>query len=88
MSSATNGPPLPGSRKEKGIAANTPVRDYKLEPRFGDLPFLHLAAVAVLEAVGLRCARPADRGARAPCRRCERLNLDGLLALWHPPVSQ
>ena len=30
--------------KEKNIDAKTPVRDYPLSPRFGDLPFLHVAA--------------------------------------------
>ena len=32
--------------KEKNIDPKTPVRDYRLRPRFGDLPFLHVAAVA------------------------------------------
>lgn len=73
--------------KEKNIKADTPVRDYTLEPRFGDLPFLHVAAVAVLESLGLRslAQRVETWGA---LQAVERLNLDGLLALWHPPVSQ
>jgi protease-4 len=29
--------------KEKGIDPKTPVRDYRLRPRFSDLPFLHTA---------------------------------------------
>ena len=39
--------------KEKKIDPNTPVRDYRLKPRIGDLPFLHVAAGATLEAIGL-----------------------------------
>ena len=31
--------------KEKNIDAKTPVRDYRLTPRFSDLPFLHVAAL-------------------------------------------
>jgi len=63
------------------------VRDYKLESRFRDLSFLHLAAVSVLEAVGLRSlAQRLDTW--GTLQAVERLNLDGLLALWHPPVSQ
>jgi protease-4 len=73
-------------QKEKGIAANLPVRDWKLKPRFGDLPFLHLAAVAVLDALGLEhVARRIE--SLGTVQALERLNLDGLLALWHPPMS-
>jgi protease IV len=72
--------------KEKGIDAKTPVRDYPLSPRFGDLPFLHVAALGMLDAVGLNgiAERLREWGA---VQAVERLNLDGLLALWHPPVS-
>ena len=31
--------------REKHVPANTPVRDYSLEPRFGELSFLHAAAL-------------------------------------------
>jgi protease-4 len=74
-------------RKEKNIPANVRVRDYTLEPRFRDLSFLHLATVTVLESVGLRSVaqRLETWGA---LQAVERLNLDGLLALWHPPMSQ
>ena len=33
--------------KEKNVAAKLPVRDYELQSRFGDLPFLHAAVVAL-----------------------------------------
>jgi len=39
--------------KEKNIDPKTPVRDYRLRDRLGDLPFLHTAAVVTLEALGL-----------------------------------
>ena len=69
--------------KEKHIDAKLPVRDYQLRSRFGDLPFLHAMAAGVLEAVGLgTLARSLD--AWGTMQAIERLNLDGLLALWHP----
>jgi protease-4 len=70
--------------KEKNIDPKTPVRDYTLKPRFSDLPFLHVAVLGVLDAIGLRGLgeRLRDWGA---IQAVERLNLDGLLALWHPP---
>jgi protease IV len=72
--------------KEKGIDAKLPIRNYKLESRFGDLPFLRVTAATVLEAVGL--ASLAQRiGDWGTVRAIERLNLDGLLALWHPSLN-
>src|ERR1700689_1349381 len=38
--------------KEKNINDKLPVRDYQLHRRFSDLPFLHAAAAAALEAAG------------------------------------
>jgi protease-4 len=73
--------------KEKGIDPKTPVRNYNLRSRLSDLSFLHLTAVTLLNAVGLDgFARSLEQsGAFAAV---ERLNLDGLLALWHPsPVN-
>jgi protease-4 len=72
--------------KEKKIEAGMPVRDYKLEPRLGDLSFLHLAAITVLESIGLRALAQRVQ-TWGTLQAVERLNLDGLLALWHPPVS-
>ncbi|MGB7691389.1 MAG: signal peptide peptidase SppA, partial [Pseudolabrys sp.] len=71
--------------KEKKVPANTPVRDYSLQPRFGELSFLHVAAWT-FEVVGLRAIahRIEEWGA---VQAVERLNLDGLLALWHPPST-
>jgi protease-4 len=70
---------------EKKVPASTPVRDFSLEPRFSELSFLHVAAVA-FQAVGLSAI--AQRiGEWGGVQAFERLNLDGLLALWHPPAS-
>jgi protease-4 len=69
--------------KEKNIDPKWPVRDWRLQPRFGDLDFLHLALSAALGAVGLRSwARRVEDAAAV--QTIETLNLDGLLALWHP----
>jgi protease IV len=71
--------------REKKVPADTPVRDYALEPRFSELSFLHLAAWT-FEAVGLS-AMAHRMEAWGAVQAVERLNLDGLLALWHPPSS-
>ena len=69
--------------KTKDVDTKLPVRDYALRSRFGDLPFLHAAALAALEAVGLDAvARRLDEWGAIGA--VERFNLDGLLALWHP----
>ncbi len=62
------------------------VRNYDLQPRFGDLPFLHVAAAMVFDAVGLTSwARQIETWGAV--RAFEMLNLDGLLALWHPSTN-
>ena len=71
--------------KEKSVPASTPVRDYALEPRFSELSFLHVAAWT-FEAVGLS-AMAQRIEALGAVQAVERLNLDGLLALWHPPST-
>lgn len=73
-------------QREKGISATTPVRDYRLSPRFSDFSFLHLAAVSLLDTAGLTgLARRIEESAAFAA--VERLNLDGLLALWHPSMG-
>jgi protease-4 len=71
--------------KEKKVPASTPVRDVSLEPRFSELSFLHVAAWT-FQALGLSAIahRIEEWGA---VQAVERLNLDGLLALWHPPSA-
>src|SRR5580692_10083462 len=69
--------------KVKNINDKLPVRDYELHRRFSDLPFLHAAAAAALEAAGFSgLARGLHEW--GAIQAVERLNLDGLLALWHP----
>ena len=69
--------------KEKNVNSSLPVRDYSLRSRFSDLPFLHAAAVAALDAVGLpSLARGLNEW--GAIEAVQRFNLDGLLALWHP----
>ena len=59
------------------------MRDYRLHDRFADLPFLHAAAALLLNAAGFSTlAHSIDDWGPMPA--VERLNLDGLLALWHP----
>jgi protease-4 len=70
--------------REKGIKADTPVHDWQLKPRFSDLSILHLGMALLLDAAGLNSL--AERvGHLGAFQAVERLNLDGLLALWHPP---
>ena len=72
--------------KERNVDAKLPVRDYELQSRLGDLPFLHAAAVVLLDAAGLNTlARQLD--ALSAVDAVERFNLDGLLALWHPAIA-
>jgi protease IV len=72
--------------KEKGIDPKTRVRNYELQPRFGDLPFLHVATAVMLDAAGLKgWAKQIETWGTV--RAIEKLNLDGLLALWHPSVN-
>jgi protease IV len=72
--------------KDKGVDAESPVRDYRLRSHFDDLSFLHVGAAAVLDAVGLHslARQLAETGSLTAL---DRLDLDGLLALWHPPAS-
>jgi protease-4 len=71
--------------KEKNVPADTPVRDVSLQPRFGELSFLHVAAWT-FQAMGLSAFAQRIETWSA-VQAVEKLNLDGLLALWHPPSS-
>jgi protease IV len=71
---------------EKGVKADLPVRDYKLEPRFGDLTFLRTAASITLDALGFRgIARQIQQA--GVVQAVDRLSLDGMLSLWQPAGS-
>ena len=69
---------------QKGVKSDLPVRDFKLQPRFGDLTFLRTAASITLNALGLgSIARQVEQA--GVVQAADRLNLDGMLALWQPP---
>jgi protease-4 len=71
---------------EKSIDPKLKVRDWQLKSRLSELSFLHVAAAAVLDAAGLSSlARRFED--MSTVQAMERLNLDGLLALWHPQSS-
>jgi protease-4 len=69
--------------KTSNIDPKIPVRDWRLTPRFSELSFLHLGSAALLETIGLGAVahRLESLGL---LQAVEKLNLDGLLALWHP----
>jgi protease IV len=72
--------------KEKGVDPKLSVRDWRLDSRLGDLGFLHLIESKLLELLGLGtlATRLDELGA---VQAVERVNLDGLLALWHPAAN-
>jgi protease IV len=72
--------------KEKGIDPKLKVRDWQLKSRFSELSFLHVLVAAGLDAVGLPqvARRIMDM---STVQAVGRLNLDGLLALWHPSTT-
>jgi protease-4 len=70
----------------KNVKKDLPVRDYKLQPRFGDLTFLRTMASVTLDALGLATiARNIERA--GVTQAVDRLGLDGMLALWQPVGS-
>jgi len=72
--------------KSNNIDPKVPVRDWRLHPRFSQLSFLHLGAAGMLDILGLGfMAR--DLETSGALQAAEKLNLDGLLALWHPPAG-
>ncbi|QAU43981.1 signal peptide peptidase SppA [Bradyrhizobium guangzhouense] len=72
--------------EQKGVKKGLSVRDYKLEPRFGDLTFLKTAASVTLEALGFSAiAHQIEQTGLA--QAVDRAGLDGMLALWEPAAS-
>ena len=68
---------------ERKVKSDLPVRNYKLNPRFGDLTFLRTAASVTLDALGLSSiARQLER--TGVVQAVDRLGLEGMLALWSP----
>lgn len=72
--------------REKSIDPKLKVRDWKLTSRFSELSFLHVLVAAGLDAIGFPdvARRLLDMSA---VQAAERLNLDGVLALWHPSTN-
>jgi len=71
---------------EKKIKSGLPVRDFKLNPRFGDLTFLRSAASITFDALGLSAiARQIEQAGVTGA--VDQLGLDGMLALWRPAGS-
>lgn len=68
------------------IKGELPVRDYKLSPRFSDMTFLRTAAEATLRALGLETFARIVGGSGVG-GVAERLELEGMLALWQPAGS-
>jgi protease IV len=59
------------------------VRDWRLHSGFDELSFLHLSVANMLDSAGLGSLWRA-LAASGLLQAAEELNLDGLLALWHP----
>jgi protease IV len=72
--------------KSSNIDPKTPVRDWRLHPRFSQFSFLHLGVATVLDGLGLGSLAPTFEMAGA-LHAAEKLNLDGLLMLWHPSAG-
>jgi protease-4 len=71
---------------EKKVAPDLPVRDFKLSPRLTDLTFIRTAASVAFDALGLSgIARQAEQTGIVGA--ADRLNLNGMLALWQPAPS-
>ena len=72
--------------KSSNIDPKTPVRDWRLQPRFSQLSFLHLGVAKMLDILGLG-SLTRDLEISGALQAAEKLNLDGLLTLWHPSVG-
>jgi protease-4 len=72
--------------KNSNIDPKTPVRDWRLHPRFSELSLLHLAVTRVLDGLGLG-ALTHEFEISGALQTAEKLNLDGLLMLWHPAAG-
>jgi protease-4 len=72
--------------KTNRIDPKTPVRDWRLHPRFSQFSLLHLAVSRMLDGLGLgSLTRVFEIG--GVLQEAEKLNLDGLLMLWHPSAG-
>jgi protease-4 len=72
--------------KSSNVDPKTPVRDWRLHPRFSQLSLLHLGVAKVLDIWGFG-SLARDLQASGALQTAEKLNLDGLLMLWHPTAG-
>jgi protease-4 len=72
--------------KTSNIDPKTPVRDWRLHPRFSQFSLLHLAASRVLDGLGLG-SLAHEFEVTGALQAAEKLNLDGLLMVWHPAAG-
>jgi len=72
--------------KSSDIDPKTPVRDWRLYPTFSQLSLLHLGVAKVLDIWGFG-SLARDLEMSGALQAAEKLNLDGLLMLWHPPAG-
>jgi protease IV len=72
--------------KSSNIDPKTPVRDWRLHPRFSQLSFLHLGVTKMLDFLGLD-SLSREFEISGALGAAEKLNLDGLLMLWHPSAG-
>jgi len=71
---------------EKKIKSDTPVKNFNLNPRFGDMTFLRASAAMALDALGLGAiARQFEQTGLVSS--ADRLGLEGMLALWRPTAT-
>ncbi|OAF08156.1 protease [Bradyrhizobium centrolobii] len=72
--------------EQKGVKKGLSVRDYKLQPRFGDLSLFKATAAVTLEALGLgSIAHQIEQS--GVTQAVDRFGMDGMLALWQPAAS-
>ena len=85
-SSATRRPRSPGSPRKRTSTPSCRCAITRWSRRFNDLSFLHVAAFRAARrwASARRRSGSDDWGG---VQAIERLNLDGLLALWHPATT-
>ena len=71
---------------QKKIDRELPVRDFRMNSRFGDMSFIRMALSMTLDAVGLTTiARQFEE--TGGIQAVDQLGLHGLLALWRPSVT-
>ena len=74
------------NRESDGGNENDRVKDWPLRSQFGDLTFIHAVVSTTLDLLGLGALTKRFEDL-ATMQALERVNLDGLLALWHPPAA-